>query len=61
MEHKIPYYSFDKINADIQDDLEMVFKNVLNSKWYILGSRLEKFEHHFAEYLKDRKTDKYAA
>jgi dTDP-4-amino-4,6-dideoxygalactose transaminase len=51
LEHKIPYFSFEKINSDIQDELEKTFHSLIDSKWYILGKELENFEKSFAHYL----------
>jgi dTDP-4-amino-4,6-dideoxygalactose transaminase len=51
MKRRIPYFSFKKINSDIQNELERTFGTVLNSKWYILGKQLENFEKVFAQYL----------
>jgi len=51
MSYKIPYYSFDKINSDIEEDLSLTFKKLVDSKWYILGRHLRYFENEFAEYI----------
>ena len=51
MSYRIPYFSFEKINRDIQVDLENAFHQVINSKWYILGKYLQDFESTFAEYI----------
>jgi dTDP-4-amino-4,6-dideoxygalactose transaminase len=54
MKRRIPYFSFKKINSVILTDFECTFRNVLDSKWYILGKELEHFENSFARYLKVR-------
>ena len=51
MKRRIPYFSFKKINSDIQNEFELTFRSVMNSKWYILGKQLENFENIFARYL----------
>lgn len=51
MENRIPYFSFEKINSDVRDSLDNAFQSVLDSKWYILGERLENFENSFAKYI----------
>lgn len=51
MSYEIPYYSFDKINSDTEEDLRLKFKKLLDSKWYILGRHLNDFEKEFAEYI----------
>jgi len=51
MKRRIPYFSFTKINSDVEDKFEKTFHSVMDSKWYILGKQLEKFENSFAQYL----------
>ncbi len=51
MSYKIPYFSFDKINSDIEEELNRTFKKLVDSKWYILGRYLRYFEIEFAEYI----------
>lgn len=51
MPYKIPYFSFDKMNSDTEEDLNLAFKKLLDSKWYILGRHLEDFEEEFAKYI----------
>ena len=51
MSYKIPYFSFDKINSDIGEELNRTFKKLVDSKWYILGRHLRYFENEFAEYI----------
>ena len=51
MDCRIPYFSFEKINQDIQCDLEKTFHSVVDSRWYILGKRLQSFENIFAKYI----------
>ncbi len=51
MAYEIPYFSFDKINSDSGEDLSLAFREILDSKWYILGHHLDAFENRFAEYI----------
>ena len=51
MAYKIPYFSFDKINSDTGGDLNLIFRELLDSKWYILGRNLNDFENEFAKYI----------
>ena len=51
MDCRIPFFSFEKINQDIQGDLETAFHSVIDSKWYILGNCLQSFENKFAQYI----------
>jgi len=51
MERKISYFSFEKVNSDIRDEIDKTFKSLIDSKWYILGNQLEAFENSFAEYV----------
>jgi dTDP-4-amino-4,6-dideoxygalactose transaminase len=47
----IPYFSFNKINENVKDDVSEIIQEVYNSKWYILGQYVDSFEKKFAEYI----------
>ena len=47
---KIPFLSFDHINAPIKVELSNAFNDFINSGWYILGDRLKTFESEYAQY-----------
>lgn len=47
---KVPYLPFGNIHQDVKAELTEAFKQVLDSNWYILGSRLKSFEKAFAKY-----------
>jgi dTDP-4-amino-4,6-dideoxygalactose transaminase len=51
MSYEIPYFSFDKMNSDTGKDLSLAFREIMDSKWYILGRHLTAFENEFAEYI----------
>jgi dTDP-4-amino-4,6-dideoxygalactose transaminase len=51
MPFEIPYFSFDKINSDIKEELSLSFREILDSEWYILGRHLTDFENEFAQYI----------
>ena len=51
MSYEIPYFSFDKMNSDTGEDLSLAFREIMDSKWYILGRHLAAFENEFAEYV----------
>lgn len=41
---KVPFYSFDKINSDIRQEILDSFESFFDSKSYVLGSSLKSFE-----------------
>ena len=47
----IPYFSFDKINDNVKEDVSEIIREIYNSKWYILGQHVKSFEKKFAEYI----------
>ncbi len=51
MSYEIPYFSFDKMNSDTGEDLSLAFREIMDSKWYVLGRHLAAFENEFAEYI----------
>ena len=46
----IPFLNFEYMNQDVKKEVQEAFKRVFDSKWYILGKEVEKFEVNFAEY-----------
>ncbi len=46
---RIPFYSFEKINNDVKQDLKLVINKVIDSASYINGDFLKEFEYRFAE------------
>jgi len=51
MAYKVPYFSFDKMNSDVEKDMANAFRKIFNSKWYIQGHELADFEKQFADYI----------
>ncbi len=51
---KIPYLSFEKINADVRSELTPAFEKFIDSKWYILGESVKSFEESYALFNKTR-------
>ena len=47
----IEYESLFKVNKPFSDRLKLAFSEVLDSGWFILGKRVEKFEKEFADYI----------
>lgn len=47
---KIPFLSFDTINNRIRKDMVKAFEDVFDSKWYVLGENVEKFEKEYASF-----------
>ncbi len=47
---KIPFLSFDVINEEIREDMFKAFHDVYDSKWYILGNNVKKFEQEYAAF-----------
>lgn len=46
----IPFVSFEKMHAEIQDEIYGKFQEVYEKNWFIQGSELELFEKEFAGY-----------
>jgi dTDP-4-amino-4,6-dideoxygalactose transaminase len=46
----IPFFSFDKINAAVRQELSACFETFLDGHSYILGSRVRLFEAQYAAY-----------
>lgn len=46
----VPFYSLDYVNRTLGDALRESFSDVLDSKWFIRGSRCSAFEEAFAAY-----------
>lgn len=46
----VPFYSLDYVNRTLGDALRESFSDVLDSKWFIRGSRCAAFEEAFASY-----------
>ncbi|MBS7272593.1 MAG: DegT/DnrJ/EryC1/StrS family aminotransferase [Fibrobacter sp.] len=46
----VPFYSLDYVNRTLGDALREFFSDVLDSKWFIRGSRCAAFEEAFAAY-----------
>ena len=46
----VPFYSLDYVNRALGDALRESFSDVLDSKWFIRGSRCAAFEEAFAAY-----------
>jgi dTDP-4-amino-4,6-dideoxygalactose transaminase len=47
----IDYENLSKLNKPYFEEFQKVFKDVLESGWFILGQNVTKFEHDFAKYL----------
>ncbi len=47
---KVPFVSFEKMHAEIRNELDNAYKNVLDRNYYIHGTECDKFEKNFAEY-----------
>lgn len=49
-EQHIDYENLQKLNAPFTDGYRKAFDDVMQSGWYILGSKVQKFEQEFAQY-----------
>lgn len=47
---KIPFLNFEYMNRNIKKEIQEAFNRVFESKWYILGEEVKKFEKNFASY-----------
>ena len=45
----IPFLSFDATNKSVETEIKQCFSNFFDSKWYVLGKSVEKFEHEYAQ------------
>jgi dTDP-4-amino-4,6-dideoxygalactose transaminase len=50
----IPFLSFDKINEQIKKEAMLAIERVFDSKWYILGEHVKKFEKEYADFNKTK-------
>lgn len=46
----IPYLNLKAIHEPIREELDEVYRGVMDNSWYIMGSYLERFEHAFAKF-----------
>jgi dTDP-4-amino-4,6-dideoxygalactose transaminase len=46
----VPFLDLKRLNEEIREPLELAFKRVLDSGWFITGSEVEAFESEFASY-----------
>lgn len=46
----IPYLNLKAIHEPIREELDEVYRKVVDNSWYIMGGYLEKFEQEFAEF-----------
>lgn len=46
----IPYLNLKALHEPIREELDEVYKTVMDNNWYIMGSYLEQFEHAFAKF-----------
>jgi dTDP-4-amino-4,6-dideoxygalactose transaminase len=44
------YFNFEKINADVKAEMLEAFERTFDSKWYILGQEVKKFEEEYARF-----------
>lgn len=49
---KVPFLSFESINNTIREEIRNAFEGVFESKWYVLGKKVESFEQTYAAYNK---------
>ena len=47
----IRFLDLKKINQSYHAELEQAYKDVLHSGWFVLGKKVEDFEHQFADYV----------
>ena len=50
MSSKVEFFNLKKVNSIIKKDLNIAYKRVVNSGYFILGEELELFEQEFAQY-----------
>lgn len=51
MSQKIPFFDLQPLNARYADELKQAAAEVIDSGWYLLGSRVSAFEAELASYL----------
>ncbi len=49
---KIPFLSFEKMNADVKQATLASFEHFFDSAWYILGEQVKQFEKEYASFNK---------
>lgn len=47
---KIPFLDLKSAYEQVRGDLDIAFKKVMNSGWYVLGEEVESFEKEFSQY-----------
>ena len=47
---KVPFLKFDKLNAEVKEDIQKAFIECFESNWYILGKRVVSFEEAYSKY-----------
>ncbi len=49
---KIPFLSFEMSNNQLREEMTAAFSRVFESRWYVLGEEVKKFESKYAEFNK---------
>lgn len=52
--NKIPFLNLKPMHDEIRSEMQNAFEEVFDSNWYILGSKLEKFEAEYAIFNKTK-------
>jgi dTDP-4-amino-4,6-dideoxygalactose transaminase len=52
----IPFLSFNASNDQVRDEMTAAFSRVFESKWYVLGDEVKKFETQYSEFNKVKHT-----
>ena len=47
---QVPFLNLSRLNNEIQEKLDIAYKRVVSSGWFIMGPELEAFEAEFSEY-----------
>lgn len=47
---KVPFVDFKYMHSEIKDEIMQAINEVLDSEWYIRGTKCEQFERNFAKY-----------
>lgn len=47
---KVPFLDLGHLNASLRTEMDLAYKRVMDSGWYIMGPELEAFEAEFAAY-----------
>lgn len=50
MQNSVPFLDLKAGYLELKDELDMAYRRVMDSGWYILGAEVEAFEAEFAEY-----------